>query len=168
MAISRCHEIAERSIHDIAMTSQMNLVLGCNAVWFIFQAVLVPLLGLYVKDPTVDDSRGSREPCRGQVKTVKLILYRMQTFGITARRSLDVISRIAESAEQDLDLVSSGESHGEYNDTVGDSFERIEECGMENQLKTRADAFSKSQVLTFEEPSIGSFWDYIGVNHDDI
>lgn len=168
-AICKCREIAEQSIHDIAMTSQMNQVLGWNAVWFIFQAAMVPLIGLYVKDPTLDDPRGSRESCRGQIETVKLTLYRMQTFGHTARRSLDVISRIAESAEQNLDLFSTNLDSEGSSERFHDSSKRPEEYSLESQPKrTKTDISWEAQLLSGDEPGFDSLWDYIGWSHDDI
>lgn len=170
-AICKCREIAEQSIHDIAMTSQMNQVLGWNAVWFIFQAAMVPLIGLYVKDATLDDPRGSRESCRGQIETTKLTLYRMQTFGHTARRSLDVISRIAESAEQNLDLLSSNMASVGSIERLNDFSKRPQEYNLEIEIqskRTKTDVPLESQPSPTEEPSIESMWDYIGWSDDDI
>lgn len=161
-AIRKCREIAELSIRDISMTSQMNQVLGWNAVWFNFQAAMIPLIGLYLRDPIIDDPHGSRESCRAQIETTKMTLYRMQTFGHTARRSLEVILRIAESGEQNLDFIPS-------NAGLGGPSDRFEQYGLDSQTqRTKTGGSLDSQFLPVDEPRDDSVWDYLGWGHDDI
>ncbi|KAJ5580310.1 Transcription factor [Penicillium hispanicum] len=110
-AIERCREVAEQSIHDIATTAQLNQLCGWNAVWWTFQASLVPLVGLFLNDPTVNDPRASIESCQAQVETALRTLTRMQSYGHTAKRSLDAISRIYEASRrgQNMTTLSSAE-----------------------------------------------------------
>lgn len=94
-AIQKCREIAELSIQDISMTTQLNQMIGWNAVWLLFQATMVPLICLSIGSAD-DDSRASFEACKTQVETAIQTLDRMQPYGHTAGRSLEVVSRILE------------------------------------------------------------------------
>ncbi|CAL5869176.1 uncharacterized protein PFLUO_LOCUS3404 [Penicillium psychrofluorescens] len=103
-AIQKCREVAELSIQNIAVTAQLNQLCGWNAVWWTFQASLVPLIGLFLNDPTADDPRASIESCQAQVETAMMTLARMQSYGHTAKRSLDSLSRIYEASKRGEDL----------------------------------------------------------------
>ena len=111
-AIERCREVAEQSIQNIAATAQLNQLCGWNAVWWTFQASMVPLVGLFLNDPTVDDPRASIESCQAQVEMAMMTLARMQSFGHTAKRSLDAISRIYEASKRGQDLVDPDSAAG--------------------------------------------------------
>lgn len=106
-SISKCREIAEHSIQNIAATAQLNQLCSWNAVWWTFQASLVPLLGLFLNDPTADDPRASIESCQAQVEAAMTTLTRMQLFGHTAKRSLDALSRMYEASKRGQDLSTS-------------------------------------------------------------
>ncbi|KAJ5180935.1 hypothetical protein N7492_004145 [Penicillium capsulatum] len=106
-AIEKCREVAEQSLQDIAATAQLNQLCGWNAVWWTFQASLVPLVGLFLNDPTADDPRASIESCQAQVETAMATLSRMQSYGHTAKRSLDAVTRIYEASKRGPDLTSS-------------------------------------------------------------
>jgi hypothetical protein len=103
-AIEKCREVADESIRNIAATAQLNQLCGWNAVWWTFQASLVPLVGLFLNDPTANDPRASIESCQAQVEMAMMTLARMQSFGHTAKRSLDAISRIYEASKRGQDL----------------------------------------------------------------
>jgi hypothetical protein len=106
-AIEKCREVAEQSIQNIAATAQLNQLCGWNAVWWTFQASLVPLVGLFLNDPTADDPRTSIESCQAQVEMALATLARMQTYGHTAKRSLDAIARIYEASKRGQDIPTS-------------------------------------------------------------
>ncbi|KAJ5109511.1 Transcription factor [Penicillium angulare] len=106
-AIEKCREVAELSIQNIAATAQLNQLCGWNAVWWTFQASLVPLVGLFLNDPTSDDPRASIESCQAQVETAMTTLARMSAFGHTAKRSFDAVSRIYEASKRGEDLATS-------------------------------------------------------------
>jgi hypothetical protein len=67
---------------------------------------MVPLVGLFLNDPTVDDPRASVESCQAQVETAMMTLARMQSVGHTAKRSLDAISRIYEASKRGQGLTN--------------------------------------------------------------
>lgn len=113
-AIEKCREVAEISLQDIAATAQLNQLCGWNAVWWTFQASLVPLVGLFLNDPTADDPRASIESCQAQVETAMATLARMQSYGHTAKRSLDALSRIYEASKRGQDVTLSTPSTGPF------------------------------------------------------
>lgn len=110
MAIEKCREIAEVSIHQIASTAPTNQLWGWNAVWWTFQASMVPLLGLFINDPTANDPRASIKSLQNQVETAMVTLARMHSLGHTAKTSLDAVSRIFEASKHCDNLATHGSS----------------------------------------------------------
>ncbi|RAL04265.1 putative C6 transcription factor [Aspergillus ibericus CBS 121593] len=99
-AIERCREIAEATIQDVATKAQFHQMSGWNAVWLIFQAAMVPLLGLFLNDGTVDDPRATIESCRAQVETTMLVLTRLEPWSPAAKSTLEAVSRIFEASKR--------------------------------------------------------------------
>ncbi|RAL11890.1 putative C6 transcription factor [Aspergillus homomorphus CBS 101889] len=114
MAIERCREIAEATIQDIATKAQDHQMSGWNAVWLIFQAAMVPLLGLFLNDSTVDDPRATVEACQAQVETTMLVLARLQSWSPTAKSTLEAVSRLFDASKRNSALTSASSSidHG--------------------------------------------------------
>ncbi|RAK77057.1 putative C6 transcription factor [Aspergillus fijiensis CBS 313.89] len=110
LAIERCREIAEMTIQDIATKAQDHQMSGWNAVWLIFQAAMVPLLGLFLNDGTVDDPRATVEACQAQVETTMLVLARLQSWSPTAKSTLDAVSRLFEASKRNSALLSAASS----------------------------------------------------------
>ncbi|KAL4994369.1 hypothetical protein BDV10DRAFT_177046 [Aspergillus recurvatus] len=92
-AIQRCREYAETLILDIAQTTSLNRMIGWNAVWFIFQATMVPLICLS-GIPVDNNLEASTESCKRQVETAILTLHRMRPYSPTAGRTFEVISSL--------------------------------------------------------------------------
>lgn len=102
-AIERCREIADTTIHDVSANTKQNQMSGWNGVWRLFQAVMVPILGLFLDDDTAGDPRASTGSCQTQIEIAMLTLARMQPWSPTAKRTLDVVSRIFEASKRDPD-----------------------------------------------------------------
>lgn len=103
-SIERCREIAEATIQDISSTAQSHGMSGWNAVWLLFQATMVPLLGLFLNDNTTNDPRASIESCHGQVELAMLTLARLQPWSPTAKRTLDAVARIFEASKRSPEM----------------------------------------------------------------
>ncbi|PLB51613.1 hypothetical protein P170DRAFT_471545 [Aspergillus steynii IBT 23096] len=110
-SIERCREIAEATISDISSTAQSHGMSGWNAVWLLFQATMVPLLGLFLNDNTTSDPRASIESCQGQVEMAMLILARLQPWSPTAKRTLDAVARIFEASKRGPEMT---DMNGQY------------------------------------------------------
>ncbi|KAJ5568984.1 hypothetical protein N7450_011470 [Penicillium hetheringtonii] len=95
-AILKCLEIAETAIRTISKATRLNRMIGWNGVWFLFQAIMVPLVYLSTKSTDYDPD-GSFASCRTQVETAIMTIERLKPYGHTAQRSLEVISSIFEA-----------------------------------------------------------------------
>ncbi|KAI1616504.1 transcriptional regulatory protein GAL4 [Exophiala viscosa] len=98
-AIELCREACADLIHDITSTwrgykpCQMS---GWNAVWLIYQAVMVPLLSLY-SDPWDKSVVGNS---RRQVETAIATMRDLQCWSTTAKRSIEVVVRLYEASKR--------------------------------------------------------------------
>ena len=99
-AIEKCRAVADESIRDISSATRLNQMSGWNAVWFIFQAAMVPLLGLFIADNTAADATASVDACRTQVEIAMIALARMEAWSPTGKRTLEVVSRIFEASKR--------------------------------------------------------------------
>lgn len=109
-AIERCREIAETAISDISAAAKPPQMSGWNAVWFLFQSTMVPLLGLFINDNTVTDPRATVEACQAQVQDALLVFARLQQASPTARKTLDAVSRIFEASKRNSGMAAEANS----------------------------------------------------------
>ncbi|KAK2759960.1 hypothetical protein FQN54_002696 [Arachnomyces sp. PD_36] len=100
-AIQTCRSVARETIYDIAGTSVSSPTVGRAVGWYIFQAALVPLLGLFIAESPLpdEDIAGSLESCRMQVETAISAVARMEPWCRTARRTCTVISQLFNAAQ---------------------------------------------------------------------
>lgn len=105
-AVEKCREIADMTIRDICATTQPNQMSGWNGVWMLFQAVMVPILGLFLSDNTSGDARATVGACQSQVELAMITLARMKQWSPTAKRTLDVVSRIFEASKRGPEMDS--------------------------------------------------------------
>lgn len=102
-AIEICREIADITIHDISANTKQNQMSRWNGAWLLFQAVMVPILGLFLDGNTAGDPRASTGSCQAQIEIAMLTLARMQRWSPTAKRTLDLASRIFEASKREPD-----------------------------------------------------------------
>ena len=98
-AVDLCRDVTAELIDDIATTWKGQAecqVAGWNATWLIYQAVMVPLLSLF------SDSFDSEvvERSQYQVDTALTCLRELEHWSATAKRSIDVVSRISEASRR--------------------------------------------------------------------
>ncbi|KAE8313905.1 fungal-specific transcription factor domain-containing protein [Aspergillus transmontanensis] len=105
-AIERCRQIAEATIQDISSTAQSHQMSGWSAVWLIFQAVMVPLLGLFLNDNTTSDPRATVASCQSQVEMAMLVLARLEQWSPTAKRTLGAVSQILEASKRGTNMAN--------------------------------------------------------------
>ena len=99
IAIELCRDVTADVITDITNTWKAQKkckMSGWNATWLLYQAVMVPLLSLFSDcfDPEVV------KKSQHQVETALSTLSELQPWSSTARRSLDVVSRIYEASRR--------------------------------------------------------------------
>lgn len=116
IAVSKCRIIAGQSIDDIDATCQDDLIAGWNAVWIMYQAVMVPLVSLfsYLCSPaaysnkespgrlSTDAPTGTDEDAdkwRNQIEKAMTFFDRMQRYSVAARKSKDVVTRLYDASK---------------------------------------------------------------------
>ncbi|KAK4152773.1 lactose regulatory protein LAC9 [Chaetomidium leptoderma] len=94
-AIETCRELAAQTIDDIAREWARNQMSGWNAVWFLYQAAMVPLVSVFWQwgSPRVPE-------WLKQIEAVLDLLEVMEEWSLAARRSREVVWRMYEAARQ--------------------------------------------------------------------
>lgn len=128
-AIERCRMVADETIRDVAATTRLNQKTGWNAVWLLFQATLVPLLGLFIADSTATHAHATLESCRNQVKTAMAALERLEHWSPTAKRTLEVVSKIMDASQRVRNATTSSYAPGSQARTSNASTQHIPHIG---------------------------------------
>ncbi|KAK3688451.1 fungal-specific transcription factor domain-containing protein [Podospora appendiculata] len=92
-AIETCRELAAQTIDDIAREWTRNQMSGWNAVWFLYQAAMVPLVSVFWQwgSPRVPE-------WLKQIETILDLLEVMEEWSLAARRSREVVCRMYEAS----------------------------------------------------------------------
>lgn len=92
-AVEACRELAKQTIEDVAREWTRNQMSGWNAVWFLYQAAMIPLVSLFwqYNSPHVLD-------WYKQLETVLELLDAMEDWSLAACRSREVVWRMYEAA----------------------------------------------------------------------
>ncbi|KAI5923647.1 fungal-specific transcription factor domain-containing protein [Camillea tinctor] len=103
-AIEACRDLAKQTIEDIAREWTRNQMSGWNAVWFLYQAAMIPLVSIFWQwdSPRVPD-------WQKQVETILELLEAMEDWSLAARRSREVVWRMYEASRQ-LDTAAASAS----------------------------------------------------------
>ncbi|KAF3354452.1 Serine/threonine-protein phosphatase PP-Z [Verticillium dahliae VDG1] len=85
-AIETCRELAKQTIEDIAREWTRNQMSGWNAVWFLYQAAMIPLISVFWQwnSPRVSE-------WHKQIETILDLLEAMEDWSLSARRSREVV-----------------------------------------------------------------------------
>ena len=115
VAVGRCRILAGQTISDIVETCQEELIAGWNAVWLMYQAVMVPLVSLFSQlslpglkvetspGKSPDGGKGSDDDVakwRHQVETAIAFFGKMHRFSVAAKKSKDVVERLYDASKQ--------------------------------------------------------------------
>lgn len=94
-AIETCRELAKQTIEDIAREWTRNQMSGWNAVWFLYQAAMIPLVSVFWQwdSPRVPE-------WHKQIETILELLEAMEDWSLAARRSREVVWRMYEASRQ--------------------------------------------------------------------
>ena len=90
VAIEKCRALAHETIEDISQECMPDIISGSNAVWFCFQACMVPLVSLF-SDPSVPEEV---EKWKSSIETTLQFLDSVKDWSITAKRSGEVIAQL--------------------------------------------------------------------------
>lgn len=94
-AVEACRELAKQTIDDISQEWSRNQMSGWNAVWFVYQAAMVPLVSIFWQwsSPRVPE-------WHKQIEAVLAMLEAMEEWSLAARRSREVVWRMYEASRQ--------------------------------------------------------------------
>jgi len=94
-AVETCREMAKATIEDIAREWTRNQMSGWNAVWFLYQAAMIPLVSIFWEwnSPQVGE-------WQNQIETILELLDAMEDWSLAARRSREVVWRMYEASRQ--------------------------------------------------------------------
>ncbi|KAI1456623.1 fungal-specific transcription factor domain-containing protein [Annulohypoxylon moriforme] len=94
-AIEACRDLAKQTIEDISREWSRNQMSGWNAVWFLYQAAMIPLVSIFWQwdSPRVQD-------WQKQIETILELLEAMEDWSLAARRSREVVWRMYEASRQ--------------------------------------------------------------------
>lgn len=94
-AIEACRDLAKQTIEDISREWTRNQMSGWNAVWFLYQAAMIPLVSIFWQwdSPRVPD-------WQKQIETILELLESMEDWSLAARRSREVVWRMYEASRQ--------------------------------------------------------------------
>ncbi|KAF2011010.1 hypothetical protein BU24DRAFT_50955 [Aaosphaeria arxii CBS 175.79] len=95
VAVGKCRLVAAKTIEDISSECLPDLISGWNAVWFVFQACMVPLVSLFSDHSMPEEA----EKWRASIETALAFFERIQPWSIAAKRSMDAVSRLYQTSK---------------------------------------------------------------------
>jgi hypothetical protein len=110
-AIRKCRMLAGEAITTIDQTCQDSLIAGWNAVWLMYQAVMVPLISLsafYTRHKTTPDGASiamtpdfthDAVEWEAQVQTAIWLFDRMSSYSLAAARSKTVVEQMLQACK---------------------------------------------------------------------
>ena len=90
IAVNKCRIVALKNIEDISQGCMPDLISGWNAVWFCFQACMVPLVSLFSDASQPEEVR----KWKAAVETALQFFDSVRNYSIAAKRSGDAVSRL--------------------------------------------------------------------------
>jgi hypothetical protein len=90
VAVGKCRILALKTIEDISQECMPDLLSGWNAVWFCFQACMVPLVSLFSDASMPEEVR----KWKAAIDTALQFFESAQDYSIAAKRSSDAVIKI--------------------------------------------------------------------------
>jgi hypothetical protein len=90
VAVRKCRQIASQTIEDMSQECMPDLLSCWNAVWFCFQACMVPLVSLF-SDASMPEEI---EKWKASLETALAFFEQAKDWSIAAKRSGDVVTRL--------------------------------------------------------------------------
>ncbi|KAH7110845.1 fungal-specific transcription factor domain-containing protein [Dendryphion nanum] len=90
VAVSKCRLIAAKTIEDISHDCLPDLISSWNAVWFTFQACMVPLVSLF-SDSTLPEEA---KKWRASIEVALDFFERSKPWNIAAKRTHDAVAKL--------------------------------------------------------------------------
>lgn len=93
-AMSKCRDIARQTIADIVIDWQPKQISGWNRAWFLFQAVMIPLVSIFM-----DGAHPEAEQWRRQVEMAMELFEKMTDWSLAAWRTREVVMRVYQASK---------------------------------------------------------------------
>lgn len=169
VAVGRCRLIAEQTIHDIVATCHDELIAGWNAVWLMYQAVMVPLVSLFAQltspESQGDTSRGkSPDGTRGsdgdvtkwqhQVETAISFFEKMHRFSVAAKKSKDVVERLYEASKH-MSAFNERLPYQQEANTATERPHRLDPIATDRSLELDLGQFCPTGMTSFDPQELG-------------
>lgn len=90
VAVEKCRAMASITIEEISRDCMPDLISGWNAVWFCFQACMIPLVSLFSDASQPEEV----EKWKASIETALAFFDRARDWSIAAKRSADAVSRL--------------------------------------------------------------------------
>ncbi|KAF2194518.1 hypothetical protein K469DRAFT_725838 [Zopfia rhizophila CBS 207.26] len=98
VAVGKCRIIAAKTIEDISNECLPDLISGWNAVWFVFQACMIPLVSLFSDSSMPEEA----EKWIASIETALAFFELSNPWSIAAKRSMDAVSKLYEAYKVQL------------------------------------------------------------------
>ncbi|KAF2119935.1 fungal-specific transcription factor domain-containing protein [Lophiotrema nucula] len=108
VAVGKCRIIAAKTMEDISAECPPDLISGWNAVWFVFQACMVPLVSLFSDTSLPEEA----EKWKTSIEIALQFFEKAKPWSIAAKRSLDAVSRLYEAYK--VQSVEQPHAHPQY------------------------------------------------------
>ncbi|KAF1995736.1 hypothetical protein P154DRAFT_335463 [Amniculicola lignicola CBS 123094] len=90
VAVQKCRLFAAKTIEEIANDCLPDLISGWNAVWFVFQACMIPLVSLFSDQSMPEEA----ERWRTSLEVALTFFERSKPWSISAKRSLEAVTKL--------------------------------------------------------------------------
>ncbi|KAF1947462.1 hypothetical protein EJ02DRAFT_429894 [Clathrospora elynae] len=90
VAVGKCRFLASKTIEEISQECMPDLISGWNAVWFCFQACMVPLVSLFSDNSIPEEV----EKWKASIETALAFFETVKDWSIAAKRSGDAVTRL--------------------------------------------------------------------------
>ncbi|KAI4649051.1 uncharacterized protein J4E78_008569 [Alternaria triticimaculans] len=102
VAVGKCRLIASKTIEEISQECMPDLISGWNAVWFCFQACMVPLVSLF-SDTSIPEEA---EKWKTSIETALTFFETVKDWSIAAKRSGDAVTRLYAAYKTNISTLS--------------------------------------------------------------
>jgi hypothetical protein len=129
VSIGKCRILAGKAIEDISRECPGNLIAGWNAVWFVYQACMVPLVSLFSDASNPDEV----DKWTSQIESALIFFERVKRFSVAAKRSQDAIAKLYEAFKAAQAAVSE-QNHGHQHTQQQQIYDHFKLEGIDNHI----------------------------------
>jgi len=166
-AIRKCRVLAGQAIMTIDQTCQDTLIAGWNAVWLMYQAVMVPLISLstlYTSPKAAPDgssttttvtcdSGGEALEWQAQVQTAIGLFDRMSQYSLAAARSKIVVEQMLQACK-DMGSINSNQGAAQQEPAPDNN------GNMASDFHSSLNNFNEGMLdFDLQDPDMGFLWD---------